>query len=137
MFFKPIQEHFCKEKLFCVSNKLATNFGEGTFYQQCRLWPCQQNPLSEKLRFYHSSFNPFVPNASFLYLLKTSENRRLSDIFRGQRKGPLGTNELSTVFSQKKNILNHCTKKILGLKIFKRTKSVKSRTTQQFIYQTS
>ena len=27
--------------------------------------------------FYHEIFNTFVPNAPFLYLLKTSENRKV------------------------------------------------------------
>ena len=31
----------------------------------------------------NSRINPFVPNASFLYPLKTSENPNFSDIFRG------------------------------------------------------
>ena len=42
--------------------------------------------------------NPFVPNAPFLYHLKTSENRkvvRFSDVFRGQRKDVLATKGLS------------------------------------------
>ena len=38
--------------------------------------------------------NPFVPNAPFLYPLKTSENRKVFDVFRGQRKCALGVNEL-------------------------------------------
>ena len=38
--------------------------------------------------------NPFVPSAPFLYPLKTSETVRFSDVFRGQRKGALGTNGL-------------------------------------------
>ena len=39
-------------------------------------------------------FNPFAPNARFLYPLKTSENLRFSDVFRGKRKGVLETNGL-------------------------------------------
>ena len=38
--------------------------------------------------------NPFVPNAPFLYPLKTSENRKFSYIFRRWKKGALGTNGL-------------------------------------------
>ena len=34
--------------------------------------------------------NPFWPNVSFLYLLKTSESFLFSDIFRGYRNRPLG-----------------------------------------------
>ena len=33
--------------------------------------------------------NPFHTNASFLYPLKTAENQRFSDIFRGYRNGKL------------------------------------------------
>ena len=33
--------------------------------------------------FSDSWFNPFQANAPFLYLLKTSENHRFSDVFRG------------------------------------------------------
>ena len=39
-------------------------------------------------------FNLFVPNAPFLYHLKTSENLRFSDVFRGYRQGALETNGL-------------------------------------------
>ena len=39
--------------------------------------------------------NPFVPKAPFLYLVKTSENIiTFSDVFKGYRKGALGTNGL-------------------------------------------
>ena len=40
------------------------------------------------------SINLFVPNVPFLYTLKTSGNLRVSDVFRGCRKGALGTNRL-------------------------------------------
>ena len=39
-------------------------------------------------------FNPFVPSAPFLNPRRTSENLRISDVFSGQRKGALGTNQL-------------------------------------------
>ena len=39
--------------------------------------------------------NLLVCNAPFLYPLKTSETLRLSDVFKEQRKGALGTNWLS------------------------------------------
>ena len=35
-------------------------------------------------------FNPFVPNAPSVYPLKTSENRKFSDVFRGVDKGCIG-----------------------------------------------
>ena len=34
--------------------------------------------------------NSYSPNVTFLYLLKTSENRRFSDVFRGYRNVTLG-----------------------------------------------
>ena len=37
--------------------------------------------------------NPFVPNAPFLYRLKTSENRKVF-CFQGVEKGCIGTNGL-------------------------------------------
>ena len=45
--------------------------------------------------------NSFVPNASFLYPLKTSENLKFSDIFRRQRKDAVGTNGLNHFISLK------------------------------------
>ena len=36
------------------------------------------------------TFNPFVPNAHFLYFLKTSENRKDFWCFQGVEKGCIG-----------------------------------------------
>ena len=44
-----------------------------------------------------SIFNPFSTNVPYLYPLKTSENRRFSDIFRGYRSGTLVENGLKTM----------------------------------------
>ena len=44
-----------------------------------------------------SNINPFSTKVPLLYLLKTSENRRFLDVFRGYRSGTLvenGLNEL-------------------------------------------
>ena len=38
--------------------------------------------------------NPFVPNAHFLYPMKTSENRKVFWRFQGVEKGALGMNGL-------------------------------------------
>ena len=38
--------------------------------------------------------NPFHPIGLFLYHLKTSENQRFSEVFRGYRKRPMGWNGL-------------------------------------------
>ena len=42
----------------------------------------------------YQNFNPFSSNAPLLYPLKTSENLRFSDIFRGYRIGTLLENGL-------------------------------------------
>ena len=34
--------------------------------------------------------NPYFPNVTFLYPLKTSKNRRFSDVFKGYRNVTLG-----------------------------------------------
>ena len=39
--------------------------------------------------------SPFILNAPFLFPLKTQKTVRFSDVFRGQRKGKLGTNGLN------------------------------------------
>ena len=44
---------------------------------------------------YLQLLNPFQANVPFLYPLKTLENLRLSDVFRGYRKGALAWNGLS------------------------------------------
>ena len=40
------------------------------------------------------TFNPFSTNVPLLYPLKTSKNRRFSDVFRGYRSGTLVENDL-------------------------------------------
>ena len=44
-----------------------------------------------------SIFNPFSTSVPYLYPLKTLENRRFSDIFRGYRSGTLVENGLKTM----------------------------------------
>ena len=44
-----------------------------------------------------SIFNPFSTSVPYQYPLKTSENRRFSDIFRGYRSGTLVENGLKTM----------------------------------------
>ena len=46
---------------------------------------------------FESSFSPFVPNAPFLYLLKTSEKLTVFWCFQGVEKGCIG-NEWVKVF---------------------------------------
>ena len=59
--------------------------------------------------FFEFIINSFVPNAPFLYPLKTSKNGKFSDVSRGLRKGALRTNGLR---HEKKNnsVRNHCLK---------------------------
>ena len=45
------------------------------------------------------NLNPFPANVPYLYPLKTSENQRVSDIFRGCRKGTLAWNGLSLLIN--------------------------------------
>ena len=55
-------------------------------------------------------FNPFVPNASFLYPLKQKKTLRFSDVFRGVEKGCIGNewvNPISTNFTKGKLTANH------------------------------
>ena len=46
------------------------------------------------LPYINLPFNPFSTNIPFLYLLKTSENWRFSDVFRGYRSESLVENGL-------------------------------------------
>ena len=61
-------------------------------------------------------FSSFVPNALFLYSLKTSENQKFFWCFQGYRKGALRTNGL--IFS---------TKILLVLELFCMSKEVNSK----------
>ena len=60
-------------------------FSEQLFYQAVYM-------LKSYVAFPANIFNPFVPNAPFLYPLKTSENCK---VFSEKRKGALGTNGLN------------------------------------------
>ena len=51
-------------------------------------WKCQQC-LIEKINNISWLIKPFNANVSFLYPLKTSENQRLPDVFRGYRNETL------------------------------------------------
>ena len=48
--------------------------------------------FSQLLEFFWILFNPFVPNAPFLYPPENRKPLRFSDVFRWYRKGALGTN---------------------------------------------
>ena len=50
-------------------------------------------------KFFH--VNPFSTNVPLLYSLKTSENLRFSDVFRGYRSGTLVENGLMKSFDSK------------------------------------
>ena len=47
----------------------------------------------------NSNINPFSANVPLLYPLKTSENRRFSEVFRGFTSGRLVKNELICLYS--------------------------------------
>ena len=44
----------------------------------------------------HNSLNPFLPNVSFLYILKTSGNKIFFNVFNGYKKGTLRRNGLKS-----------------------------------------
>ena len=87
-----------------LSNKEKTNFPLRVYRRKIVL-KCLL-PFATSVREDHYSFlvtikrkhccldllfiNPFWPNVSFLYLLKTSESFLFSDVFRGYRNRPLG-----------------------------------------------
>ena len=52
--------------------------------------------LRISLIFVFNYFNPFVPNSSFLYPLKTSENRKVLWCFQGVEKGFIGNEWVSS-----------------------------------------
>ena len=54
--------------------------------------------------FYEIAFNLFVPNAPFLYPLKTSENREIFLCFQGVQKGCIGS-----------EWIKHCLSKVVFL----------------------
>ena len=54
------------------------------------------NPIS--LESYFCGINPFYANVPFLYSLKTSENQRFSDVFRGYGNGSLVSKSLMTTW---------------------------------------
>ena len=52
------------------------------------------NMLQEHQTAFYCYFNPFVPNASFLYPLKTSENRKIFWCFQGVKKKCIGNEQV-------------------------------------------
>ena len=75
------------------------NFSDGTFYEDniefhrldyISLSRCFTAVLNKLLNSSQNTLlNPFSTNVPFLYALKTSENLRVSDVFRGYRSGTL------------------------------------------------
>ena len=58
------------------------------------------------VNFHYGQFNPFLSNIPFIYPLKTSENKRFSDVFRGYKKGTLETNGLMFFIVGKAFVIN-------------------------------
>ena len=54
------------------------------------------------------SINPFIATMIFLYPLKTSENQRFSDVFRGYRKRQVAWNELISSSVNIKKCIENC-----------------------------
>ena len=57
--------------------------------------------------------NPYSPNVTFLYLQKTSENLRFSDVFRGYRNVTLGEYELKRLKAKMRFITHNNTPQII------------------------
>ena len=68
--------------------------------------------LNAPLRIFSKLVNPFVPNAPFLYPLKTSENRK------GVEKGCIG-NKWVNVFRNVETFLEEFTPQFLPLNFYK------------------
>ena len=60
---------------FQISHKQATDF---SLYSFCKIFCMELVPRQSSGEIFSKNLNPFVPNAPFLYLLKTSENRKVS-----------------------------------------------------------
>ena len=92
---------------FCLSNQ-ACNLN---LTHTRKIGWVERNLSCSDQQHKHTSFNPFHTTGLFRYPLKTSENQRFPDIFRGYRKRPVTWNGLK-VFS-KLQVL-----RILGKSIF-------------------
>ena len=79
----PLKDTTCSNQI-----QFKTIFCE-TIFQRFRIIPLLVNNISLK-----SCLNPFSTNVPSLNCLKTSENRRFSDVFRGCRKETLVKNGL-------------------------------------------
>ena len=58
---------------------------------------CEQRKIFSVFQFLHNMkmlVNPFHATRLFRYALKTSENLKFSDVFRGYRNGPVAWNGL-------------------------------------------
>ena len=71
-----------------------------------------------------NSINLFYATGNFPYPVKTSEKQRFSDVFRGYRKLPVTSNELTRIFipevelsQQTSTYLSHYHNRSLGIKI--------------------
>ena len=83
-FFRKTQNfEIFQENRFLIKDLWMVASASSSFLQ------CHPNTCTK------SVFNPFSTNVRFLYPMKTSENRRTSDVFRGYRSGILVENELN------------------------------------------
>ena len=96
-----IKVSFCKKKQYSYFHYILdfqfalTNDQPNAFFSSIRINYYLVNFVQVKgCTAQQSYINPFQTNVSFLYPLKTSENRRFSDVFRGYRKGTLAWNRL-------------------------------------------
>ena len=114
--------NFRKKLLSFVRPTENKTFGMYNLFSGIRLFNrlrSDYSPLNEHA-FRHgfgNTFNPFVPNAPFLYPLKISWNRKVFWCFQGVEKGCIGNEWVNTAqkmkFSSKLRIWSHLLKKSL------------------------
>ena len=90
---KAIYTHCCAHNL----NLVITTACKGPMIQNTLDIVKEVTMMFVKVKFgKYNSLNPFLPNVSFLYILKTSENKRFFDVFSKYKKGTLRRNGLKS-----------------------------------------
>ena len=76
------------------NTQLINSVGKLEYYKEQYIYVILFKLISLKSLSLSYFINPLLSGVLFLYLLKTSENHRFSDIFRGCKKGAPGSNGL-------------------------------------------
>ena len=83
---KAVYTHYCGHNL----NLVITAACKITIIQNNLDIVKKATMMFVKLKFgKYNSLNPFLPNISILYILKTPKSKIFSDVFRGYKKGKL------------------------------------------------